>query len=201
MKKTVSNALDKVPNTLNLLPHLQHPFWDGRHPFLYNQQHKRSAVSCFIGPAPESHPRCPHGDQSHLWAASEGNCHLKDNIISLERENTTIKREIGLVKESTNRSELASRYLTVRNLGMPVSAEESAEASTEDYNKAAVKNAYDKILHPILSVAKAKGHMKVFSWRPSSRRAFVSTATPRPTKGGSPTPLLSSSYLGIRDKG
>jgi len=93
----------------------------------------------------------------------EENFHLKYNFISLERENTTIKHELGAVKESTNRSELASRYLTVRNLGMPVSAEERAEASTEDCNKAAVKNAYDKILNPILSVAKAKGHLKVFS--------------------------------------
>jgi hypothetical protein len=42
-----------------------------------------------------------------------------------------------------------------------VSAEEHAAASPEDRNKAAVKNAYDKILKPILSVAKAKGHLEV----------------------------------------
>ncbi len=42
----------------------------------------------------------------------EENFHLKYNFISLERENTTIKHELGAVKESTNRSELASRYCT-----------------------------------------------------------------------------------------
>ena len=49
----------------------------------------------------------------------------------------------------------------MRVLGLPVSAEERAAASPEDRNKAAVKNAYDKILRPILSVAKAKGHLEV----------------------------------------
>jgi hypothetical protein len=71
-----------------------------------------------------------------------------------------MKRELRVAKESTNRSELASRFLTVRVLGMPVSAEERAAASPEDRNKAAVKNAYDKILKPILTVAKAKGHLE-----------------------------------------
>jgi hypothetical protein len=86
---------------------------------------------------------------------------LKDKIISLEKENNTIKRELRVAKESTNRYELTSRFLTVRVLGLPVSAEERAASSPEDRNKAAVKNAYDKILKPILSVAKAKGHLEV----------------------------------------
>jgi len=86
---------------------------------------------------------------------------LNDKIISLERENAVIKRELRVVKESTNRSELASRYLTVRVLGMPASAEERAATSPEDRNKAAVKTAYDRILKPILTVAKAKGHLEV----------------------------------------
>ncbi len=85
---------------------------------------------------------------------------LKEKIISLERENTVMKRELRVVKESTNRSELASRFLMVRVLGMPVSAEERAAASPEDRNKAVVKNAYDKILKPILTVVKAKGHLE-----------------------------------------
>jgi hypothetical protein len=86
---------------------------------------------------------------------------LKEKIISLEKENNTVKRELRVAKESTNRYELATRFLTVRVLGLPVSAEERAAASPEDRNKAAVKNAYDKILRPILSVAKAKGHLEV----------------------------------------
>jgi hypothetical protein len=86
---------------------------------------------------------------------------LKEKIISLEKENNTVKRELRAAKESTNRYELASRFLTVRVLGLPVSAEEHAAASPEDRNKAAVKNAYDKILKPILSVAKAMGHLEV----------------------------------------
>jgi hypothetical protein len=86
---------------------------------------------------------------------------LKEKIISLEKENNTVKRELRVAKESTNRYELASRFLTVRVLGLPVSAEERAAASPEDRNKAAVKNAYDKILKPILTVAKAKGHLEV----------------------------------------
>ena len=86
---------------------------------------------------------------------------LKEKIISLEKENNTVKRELRVAKDSTNRYELATRFLTVRVLGLPVSAEERAATSPEDRNKAAVKNAYDKILKPILSVAKAKGHLEV----------------------------------------
>ncbi len=86
---------------------------------------------------------------------------LQDKIISLEREYKEVKRELRVVKESTNKSELASRYLTVRVLGLPVSADECAAASPEDRNKAAVKAAYDKIFKPILTVAKAKGFLEV----------------------------------------
>jgi hypothetical protein len=38
---------------------------------------------------------------------------LKEKIISLEKENNTVKRELRAAKESTNRYELASRFLTV----------------------------------------------------------------------------------------
>jgi hypothetical protein len=60
---------------------------------------------------------------------------LKEKIISLEKENNTVKRELRVAKESTNRYELATRFLTVRVLGLPVSAEERAAASPEDRNK------------------------------------------------------------------
>ena len=83
--------------------------------------------------------------------------HLKETVSSLEKEKTVIKRELRAVKEATNRSELSSRFLTVRVLGLPASAEERAAVSHEDRNKAALKTAYDKVLKPILNVAKAKG--------------------------------------------
>jgi hypothetical protein len=83
--------------------------------------------------------------------------HLKGTVSSLEKENIVVKRELRAVKEATNRTELSSRFLTVRVLGLPVSAEERAAVSHEDRNKAALKTAYDKILKPILNVAKAKG--------------------------------------------
>jgi hypothetical protein len=118
---------------------------------------------------------------------------LKEKIISLEKENNTVKRELRAAKESTNRYELASRFLTVRVLGLPVSAEERAAASPEDRNKAAVKNAYDKILRPILSVAKAKGHLEVVPQLKTTIEEGFRINSNAKDKRGVPYPLPSSS--------
>ena len=84
------------------------------------------------------------------------------NLISktatLEKENAALKREVRAAKESINRSELASRNLTLRVLGLPISSEES-RAPPGESNKVAVKAAYDKILKPIWTAAKNKGAM------------------------------------------
>jgi hypothetical protein len=118
---------------------------------------------------------------------------LKEKIIFLEKENNTVKRELRAAKESTNRYELASRFLTVRVLGLPVSAEEHAAASPEDRNKAAVKNAYDKILKPILSVAKAKGHLEVVPQLKTTIEEGFRINSNAKDKRGVPSPLPSSS--------
>jgi hypothetical protein len=119
---------------------------------------------------------------------------LKEKIISLEKENNTVKRELRVAKESTNRYELASRFLTVRVLGLPVSAEERAATSPEDRNKAAVKNAYDKILKPILSVAKAKGHLEVVpQLKTTIEEGFRINSNAKDKRGVPYPPPLSSS--------
>jgi len=75
---------------------------------------------------------------------------------TLEKDNAALKRDLRVAKESINRSELASRNLTLRILGLPVSPEE-ARSSPGESNKMAAKAAYDKIFKPIWTAAKNKG--------------------------------------------
>jgi hypothetical protein len=89
---------------------------------------------CPALPVPGSHPRRPQ-TKSVCEQHQKEIVTFKDKIISLEKENTAVKCELRVVKQSTNRSELASRFLTVRILGMPVSAEERAAASPKDRKK------------------------------------------------------------------
>jgi hypothetical protein len=95
-----------------------------------------------------------------LKATSEKNALLieqhSQKINALEKENASIKRELRSCKESINRSELYTRSLTVRILGLPISAEES-RALPGEANRIAVKTAYEKVLKPIFNIAKTKG--------------------------------------------
>ena len=50
---------------------------------------------------------------------------LCSKTATLEKENAALKREVRAAKESINRSELASRNLTLRVLGLLISSEES----------------------------------------------------------------------------
>ena len=77
-------------------------------------------------------------------------------IATLEKENSSIKRELRACKESINRSELHSRSLTLRILGPSISADES-RALPGEANRIAVKTAFEKVLKPIFNVAKNKG--------------------------------------------
>jgi hypothetical protein len=74
---------------------------------------------------------------------------------TLEKEYASVKKELRHAKESINRMELASRSLTIRVLGLPVSQEESA--SPGEANRIATKAAYDKIFKPIWAAAKGRG--------------------------------------------
>jgi hypothetical protein len=183
MKKKVGKALDKVLDTLDPLPTQRTPPSSSSPSSRLNKSTDSNIFNTFSdmdnllnstvnntkgpGSAGSLDQRLDHilAVLMETKAICEQNqkeiVTLKDNVISLEKENSAMKRELRIAKESTNRSELASRFLTVRVLGMPVSTEERAAASPEDRNKAAVKNAYDKILKPIFSVAKAKGHLEV----------------------------------------
>jgi hypothetical protein len=81
---------------------------------------------------------------------------LTIKVNTLEKDNMNIKKELRFVKESANRYELSARSLTVRILGFPISQEES---SSNECNKVAVKNVYDRLLKPIFNAARAKGHI------------------------------------------
>jgi hypothetical protein len=74
---------------------------------------------------------------------------------TLEKECASMKKELRYAKETINRMELASRSLSIRVLGLPVSQEESA--SPGEANRIATKAAYDKIFKPIWAAAKSKG--------------------------------------------
>ena len=71
---------------------------------------------------------------------------VKTQVVELQKEVVSIKKELRTVKESVNRSELASRNLSVRILGLPVLEDETPSSI--------IKQAYEKILKPILTAAK-----------------------------------------------
>jgi len=72
---------------------------------------------------------------------------LSSKVIVLEKENIVLKKEVRSLKESANRHEQATRILTVRILGMPISTEESSSAPA-DRNKVAVSTVYENIINP-----------------------------------------------------
>jgi hypothetical protein len=83
---------------------------------------------------------------------------LTSKAANLEKENNIIKKELRFAKESINRSELASRSLSLRILGLPVTKEELA--SPGEANKIATRAAYDNILKPVWVAAKNKGTLQ-----------------------------------------
>jgi hypothetical protein len=69
----------------------------------------------------------------------------------LESEVAIIKKELRVVNQSVNKTEMATKNLLDRILGLPV---------IEDETPATIrKNMYDKIIKLILRVAKDKGHI------------------------------------------
>ena len=94
---------------------------------------------------------------------------LSSKVIVLEKENIVLKKEFRSLKESANRHEQATRILTVRILGMPVTTEESSSAPA-DRNKVAVSTAYENIIKPILVAAKEK---KIINAVPQQKTAII----------------------------
>lgn len=94
---------------------------------------------------------------------------LSSKVIVLEKENIVLKKEVRSLKESANRHEQATRILTVRILGMPVTTEESSSAPA-DRNKVAVSTAYENIIKPILVAAKEK---KIINAVPQQKTAII----------------------------
>jgi len=84
---------------------------------------------------------------------------LTSQVITLEKDNKIIKKELRTVKESANRYELSARSLTVRILGLPVTQEEATPINNSEKNRIAIKNVYDRYLKPIFNFARAKGHI------------------------------------------
>ena len=77
---------------------------------------------------------------------------LRTKVTSLEKENKELRKELIDVKEIVNRREQQARELTIRVLGLPVSEEEKKEGG-----RSAIKQVYDRLLKPILTVAKGGG--------------------------------------------
>jgi hypothetical protein len=75
-------------------------------------------------------------------------------VSALEREVTTIRKELFTLKENFNSRDQADRVLTVRVLGLHPTED---EANGPDPSKAAAKTAYDRVLKPLLQAAKDKG--------------------------------------------
>jgi hypothetical protein len=67
---------------------------------------------------------------------------------------TALKSEVKQLKETVNANEQQKKSLSLRLLGLPPSEE---ELNGPDVNAATAKIAYDKVIRPILTSAKAKG--------------------------------------------
>jgi hypothetical protein len=75
-------------------------------------------------------------------------------VTTLEGEMSVAYRDPKSLKETVNSREQASKVLSVRIVGLPVSEE---EANGPDPGKAASKVAYERIIRPLLSAAKERG--------------------------------------------
>jgi hypothetical protein len=75
-------------------------------------------------------------------------------VTTLEGEMTVAHKDIKSLKETVNNREQASKVLSVRLVGLPLTED---EVNGPDPGKAAAKAAYERIIKPLLSAAKEKG--------------------------------------------
>ena len=78
---------------------------------------------------------------------------LKARVATVEADVKNAYGEIFTLKETVNRFEQRDKALVIRIFGLPLSGDEK---DGPDPAKAAAKNAYDRILRPILTHAKEK---------------------------------------------
>jgi len=78
----------------------------------------------------------------------------QERISTLETQVTTMGKELKAIKETVNHREQLTRNLNIRILGLPLSEDKSLGP---DASAAAAKQAYDRIVRPLLVAAKAKG--------------------------------------------
>jgi len=94
-----------------------------------------------------------HLESRDINTANQKEIHqLKDKVTVLETENIELKKDLKMVKEVVNNHDQEARSLTVRIFGVPLSEEEK---KFPNQNKITAKTAYDKIIRPLLTAAKA----------------------------------------------
>jgi hypothetical protein len=79
-----------------------------------------------------------------------------NRVAVLEGEMSVVYRDLKNLKETVNNREQASRLLSIRIVGLPLTEDETHGT---DAGKAAAKTAYDRVIKPLLSAAKEKGFL------------------------------------------
>lgn len=98
-----------------------------------------------------------HLESRDINTANQKEIHLlKTKVTGLEMENTELKKDLKAVKEVVNSHDQESRSLTVRIFGVPLSEEEK---KSPNQNKSTAKTAYDRIIRPLLTAAKANNDL------------------------------------------
>jgi hypothetical protein len=124
-------------------------------------------------------------------------------IASVEETVSVLQTEVRQLKEIVNVREQQSRNLTVRIHGLPVSDE---ELNGPDAAAAAAKNAYERIVCPLLSAAKSNGKIPstpslqnaISKAYRSSKPSANSKSTPPPIIVHLPTPAVKTAILIMR---
>jgi hypothetical protein len=90
---------------------------------------------------------------------------LEDKASSLQRRVDDQDKEILLLKDSVNHLSQQSKANSIRLLGFPVSEDEKMST---DGGKALSTRIYEKILKPVLAIAKAKGDLSSVPTMPNT---------------------------------
>jgi hypothetical protein len=79
---------------------------------------------------------------------------LEEHVAVLQTQVTLQDKEIRILKDKVNAAEQSAKSSSIRLIGYPATDEET---KTTDGGKAFASRLYDRVIKPILSVAKAKG--------------------------------------------
>ena len=98
--------------------------------------------------------------ETNLWNHTELLTKLKyrdEKVAKLEKQLESLIKDMKYIKGSLNGREQYARGWSVRVFGLHVGAEEEKKLGKD---RAVMKKAYDKIIKPILTEAKAKGEIE-----------------------------------------